>query len=65
MSLENAVGDWYPLLNPLFKSKGFENIRTEIKTYKANGAKVLPDTRMTFRAFKECQYEKVQVVILG
>lgn len=65
MSLENAVGDWYPLLQPLLESKGFENIRTEIKTRKANGVKVMPDTRLTFRAFKECSYEKLQVVILG
>lgn len=63
--IKTQVGDWYPLLEPLFKSKGFENIRNQIKTYKSSGVKVLPDTRMTFRAFKECQYKDVQIVILG
>lgn len=63
--IKNQVGDWYPLLEPIVTSDYFKQVATQIKKHKAEGKIVYPDTRLTFRAFKMCQFADVRVVILG
>lgn len=64
-AIESQVGDWYPLLDPIVNSDYFRTVITQIKKCKAEGKKVYPDTKFTFRAFKMCQLKDVKVVILG
>ena len=64
-AIEKQVGDWYPLLKPLFTSDIFKEIGKEIKLSKAKMRKILPETTKTFRAFKLCQLKDVKVIILG
>ena len=63
--LENQMGDWYPLLLPILQTKTFKRITETIRTRKAEGHTILPDTSKTFRALKMCQLKDVRVVILG
>tara|TARA_R100000951_G_C2631491_1_gene177786 strand:- start:10 stop:726 length:717 start_codon:yes stop_codon:yes gene_type:complete len=63
--IKNQVGDWYPLLEPIVTSDYFKKVITQIKKQKAMGLKIYPDTKVTFRAFKMCQFADVKVVILG
>jgi len=63
--IKNQVGDWYPLLEPIVTSDYFKQVATQIKKHKAEGKIVYPDTKLTFRAFKMCQFADVRVVILG
>jgi uracil-DNA glycosylase len=64
-AIEKQVGDWYPLLKPLLETEDFKKITSTIKQCKSHGFKVLPDTKLTFKAFNKCQYKDVKVVILG
>ena len=64
-ALENQMGDWYPLLLPILQTKTFKRITETIRTRKAEGQTILPDTSKTFRALKMCQLKDVRVVILG
>ena len=63
--IKNQVGDWYPLLEPIVTSDYFKKVATQIKKQKAMGLRIYPDTKVTFRAFKMCQFADVKVVILG
>ena len=63
--IQKQVGDWYPLLEPIVTSDYFKQVATQIKKHKAQGEIVYPDTKLTFRAFKMCQFADVRVVILG
>ena len=63
--IQKQVGDWYPLLEPIVTSDYFKQVATQIKKHKAQGKIVYPDTKLTFRAFKMCQFADVRVVILG
>ena len=63
--IQKQVGDWYPLLEPIVTSDYFKQVATQIKKHKAEGKIVYPDTKLTFRAFKMCQFADVRVVILG
>ena len=64
-AIENQVGDWFPLLDPIIKSDYFKNLITVLKKNKAERKIVYPDTKLTFRAFKLCQLKDTRVVILG
>ena len=64
-AIQNQVGDWYPLLEPILSTKAFKSIATHIKMRKARGYKILPKTTDTFRAFKLCQLKDTKIVILG
>ena len=64
-AIKNQVGDWYELLEPILSTPTFKKIATHIKTRKANGYKILPETSNTFRAFKLCQKKDTKVIILG
>jgi len=63
--IKNQVGDWYPLLEPIVTSDYFKKVITQVQKCKAEGKKVYPDTKSTFRAFNLCQLQDLKVVILG
>tara|TARA_R110000868_G_scaffold404102_2_gene681973 strand:- start:1547 stop:2266 length:720 start_codon:yes stop_codon:yes gene_type:complete len=64
-AIENQVGDWYPLLDPIVSSDYFRTVGGKLKQCKQAFKKVYPETTKTFRAFKMCQMKDVKVVILG
>ena len=63
--MESQLGDWYPMLLPILKTKTFQKITAEIRSLRSRGVTVLPDTSITFKAFRLCPLKDVKVVILG
>lgn len=64
-AIQNQVGDWYSLLEPILHTKEFETLTKTLKTLKEARTVIYPDTKNTFRAFKLCQLKDTKVVILG
>lgn len=56
---------WYRLLLPYLKSAEFQQIGMQLAKEAADGASITPLFDNTFRAFKECPYNKLKVVFLG
>lgn len=65
--IESWVGkSWTPFLKKAFNSSYFENVaRVLIKTYNHKYAKVCPDKKDIFKAFKLTPYRTVRIVIVG
>lgn len=66
MNLKEQFGDWYPLLEDYLNSKEFGDIgrfiNDRIKTF---NNKVYPNKIDIFKAFRECPYDKLKVIMLG
>ena len=64
MNVQEQVGEWYKILDPIFKMDYFQEL---IKQHRNNvtTSKVYPERGKTFRAFQMCPLESVRVVILG
>jgi uracil-DNA glycosylase len=61
---KDILGDWVLPLQEVFKdTKVIENLTTVNNFYKSG--KVYPDQSNVFKAFKECPYAKLSVIILG
>jgi uracil-DNA glycosylase len=64
MSYENVFKSWHPILSDYVNSVGFsmlgDRIAEERKIYK-----ILPESKDVFRAFQECDYNKLKVIVLG
>lgn len=56
---------WWTKLSPFFKTEAFFNIKTALQREVAAGKRITPSFDDTYRAFKECPYDKLKVVILG
>jgi uracil-DNA glycosylase len=56
---------WWQKMSPFFINGGFDNIAQTLNTQKNQGFEVTPKFDDVFRAFKECPYNKLKVVILG
>jgi uracil-DNA glycosylase len=57
--------DWWLKLEPFFVNGGFDNIAQTLNYQKNQGFEVTPKFDDVFRAFKECPYGKLKVVIMG
>lgn len=62
--LKNKLGDWWPVLKPIFDSQRFMALREELKTEYANN-RCYPSPGNVFRAFELTQFHDLKVVILG
>jgi len=62
--LKNKLGDWWPVLKPIFDSQRFMALREELKTEYANN-RCYPSPGNVFRAFELTQFHDLRVVILG
>jgi len=64
MNVKEQVGDWYTMLEPIFKMDYFQEL---IEQHRENitTSKVYPERGKVFRAFQMCQLKDVKVVILG
>jgi len=56
---------WWQKLSPFFASKAFAGIKETLKNEIMLGKRITPNFDDTYRAFKECPYDKLKVVILG
>jgi len=62
--IKEQVGDWWPVLQPIFDSQRFVKLRTELgKEYKTKTCYPMPGH--VFRAFEWTQFHDLRVVILG
>ena len=64
MNIKEQVGEWYKVLDPIFKSGYFRKLTDQHRKNITNSI-VYPKRGKTFRAFQMCPFESVKVVILG
>jgi uracil-DNA glycosylase len=65
MYISSLVGDWDRVLVDVFKDKKvLEDLGKINKLYKTSPIKIYPEQEDVFKAFKECPYAKLSVVIL-
>ena len=62
--LKNKLGDWWPVLKPIFDSQKFMALRDALKQEYSSGH-VYPSAGNVFRAFELTQFHDLRVVILG
>lgn len=62
--LKNKLGDWWPVLKPIFDSQKFMALRDALKQ-EYNSGHVYPSPGDVFRAFELTQFHDLRVVILG
>jgi uracil-DNA glycosylase len=62
--IKEQVGDWWPVLQPIFDSQRFAKLKKELSAeYKSN--RCFPVAGNVFRAFDWTQFRDLRVVILG
>lgn len=59
------LGDWGEFLKPFIESKECDQIYSKLKTDSAKGVRMCPNYEDTYRAFKECPWGDLKVVIVG
>ena len=62
--LKNKLGDWWPVLKPIFDSQKFMVLRDALKQ-EYNSGTCYPAAGNVFRAFELTQFHDLRVVILG
>ena len=63
-NLKRQLGDWWPVLEPIFNSQKFMSLREVLKQEYSSGH-VYPSPGNVFRAFELTQFHDLRVVILG
>ena len=61
--IKEKLGDWYPVLQPLVKSKGFAKLGKTLKAEENIG--LCPKFSNIFDAFEKCQFKDLKAIILG
>jgi len=65
MYINSLVGDWERILDSVFKDqKVLDNLGHINRLYRISPIKIYPEQENVFKAFKECPYSKLSVVIL-
>ncbi len=62
--LKDKLGDWWPVLKPVFDSQKFVTLRDALKQEYSSGT-CYPSPGNVFRAFELTQFHDLKVVILG
>lgn len=62
--LKKQLGDWWPVLKPVFDSQRFVTLRDALKQEYSSGH-VYPSPGNVFRAFELTQFHDLKVVIIG
>lgn len=66
MNIEKHFGkEWGQKLSPFLLSKAFKDIGTHLNKDISEGKTITPLLDNTFRAFRECPYEDLKVMMLG
>lgn len=63
-NMQSRLGDWWPVLKPIFDSQRFVTLREALKTEYEN-FRCYPSPGNVFRAFELTQFHDLRVVILG
>lgn len=61
---ENIFGSWYRVMKPFIESPKFKEIGKFLKDQTGKGVKIYPVFDEVFKAFRECPYQDLKVVIL-
>jgi len=61
--IKEKLGDWFPVLQPLDKSKGFASLGKTLKAEENIG--LCPEFENIFNAFEKCQFKDLKAIILG
>lgn len=56
---------WGKVFKPFIFSSEFENILTELHNMSSSGKRFTPPLKDVFRAFEECPYDELKVVMVG
>lgn len=62
---KEKVGTWGEYLRPFIESQECEDIYSFLRQRRAEGKKILPSSQVVFKAFKECPFNDLKVVIIG
>lgn len=62
--VEPQLGDWAPKFKQFIESSDFDEIYTFLKSEAREGKIICPEHKNTFRAFRECPFEKLRVVFI-
>jgi len=62
---EPQLGDWAPRIKPFFDEGGFDPIYSRLKQRSKAGKVIAPNSRDTFRAFRETPYSSLKCVVMG
>lgn len=62
--LKGKLGDWWPVLKPIFESQKFVTLRDALKQEYTSGT-CYPSQDNVFRAFELTQFHDLKVVIIG
>lgn len=69
--VEDMFGDWGPKFRPFIEGKEerfegkFDKIYDFLKQQSREGRKICPESKNVFRAFKECPYKNLKLIIIG
>jgi uracil-DNA glycosylase len=56
---------WAAILKPFIFSGDFDNILMELVRLSNEGKRFTPPLKQVFRAFEECPYDELKVVVMG
>jgi uracil-DNA glycosylase len=56
---------WSAILKPFIFSGDFDNILIELVKLSNEGKRFTPPLKQVFRAFQECPYDELKVVVMG
>jgi len=62
---EGLFGDWTNRIKPFFDSGGFDPIYEKLKLSGKMGVKIAPLSSNVFRAFEECPFDDLKLVVVG
>lgn len=56
---------WKPVLKSFIESSDFDNIIKQLVRLTKDGKRFTPTLKQLFRAFEECPYDKLKVIVVG
>lgn len=65
MMIKHFEANWWIKLKPFIESDTFRHIGSTLQKEHKEGKIITPSFENTFRAFKECPYNNLRVVLLG
>jgi len=63
-NFEHLFGSWKEKIKPFFLQGEFDNIYKQLKEDARRGQQIAPNSNLTFRAFQECDINKLKLVIV-
>lgn len=64
-NFREKLGTWFPKVEILFENGVMDDIYKELKELRRRGVTIVPDSKNTFRCFKETPIDQAKVVMMG